>query len=63
MCLPCGPIQLNKRSIADMSQSAVDTVLWLFIFTGGVKMPYIHFTDEQKRQANEVDLVEFLRSK
>ena len=26
-------------------------------------MPYIHFTDEQKRQANEVDLVEFLRYK
>ena len=26
-------------------------------------MPYIHFTEEQKRQANEVDLVEFLRSK
>ena len=26
-------------------------------------MPYIHFTDEQKRQANEVDLVEFLRFK
>ena len=26
-------------------------------------MPYIHFTDEQKRQANAVDLVEFLRFK
>ena len=26
-------------------------------------MPYIHFTDEQKRQANAADLVEFLRSK
>ena len=26
-------------------------------------MPYIHFTEEQKRQANEVDLVEFLRYK
>ena len=26
-------------------------------------MPYIHFTDEQKRQANTVDLVEFLRFK
>ena len=26
-------------------------------------MPYIHFTDEQKRQANSADLVEFLRSK
>ena len=26
-------------------------------------MPYIHFTDEQKRQANTVNLVEFLRSK
>ena len=24
-------------------------------------MPYIHFTEEQKRQANEVDLAEFLR--
>ena len=24
-------------------------------------MPYIHFTDEQKRRANDVDLVEFLR--
>ena len=24
-------------------------------------MPYIHFTDEQKRQANLVDLSEFLR--
>ncbi len=23
-------------------------------------MPYIHFTDEQKRRANDVDLVEFL---
>ena len=26
-------------------------------------MPYIHFTEEQKRQANQVDLVEFLRFK
>ena len=26
-------------------------------------MPYIHFTEEQKRQANEVDLVGFLRSR
>ena len=26
-------------------------------------MPYIHFTEEQKRQANAVDLVEFLRFK
>ena len=26
-------------------------------------MPYIHFTDEQKRQANSVDLAEFLRFK
>ena len=26
-------------------------------------MPYIHFTEEQKRQANTVDLVEFLRFK
>ena len=26
-------------------------------------MPYIHFTEEQKHQANEVDLVEFLRFK
>ena len=26
-------------------------------------MPYIHFTEEQKRQANAVDLVEFLRYK
>ncbi len=26
-------------------------------------MPYIHFTEEQKRQANQVDLVEFLRYK
>ncbi len=26
-------------------------------------MPYIHFTDEQKRQANAVDLAEFLRFK
>ena len=26
-------------------------------------MPYIHFTDEQKRQANTTDLVEFLRCK
>ena len=26
-------------------------------------MPYIHFTDEQKRQANLVDLTEFLRRK
>ena len=26
-------------------------------------MPYIHFTDEQQRPANAVDLVEFLRSK
>ena len=26
-------------------------------------MPYIHFTDEQKRQANLVDLSEFLRRK
>lgn len=26
-------------------------------------MPYIHFTEEQKRQANAVDLVEFLRHK
>ena len=26
-------------------------------------MPYIHFTEEQKRQANAADLVEFLRSK
>lgn len=26
-------------------------------------MPYIHFTEEQKRQANSVDLVEFLRFK
>ena len=26
-------------------------------------MPYIHFTDEQKRQANTADLVEFLRFK
>ena len=26
-------------------------------------IPYIHFTDEQKRQANSADLVEFLRSK
>ena len=25
-------------------------------------MPYIHFTGEQKRQANSADLVEFLRS-
>ena len=24
-------------------------------------MPYIHFTDEQKLQANSVDLVEYLR--
>ena len=24
-------------------------------------MPYIHFTDEQKRQADLVDLTEFLR--
>ncbi|MFG6351401.1 MAG: hypothetical protein K1W21_07260, partial [Oscillospiraceae bacterium] len=26
-------------------------------------MPYIHFTEEQKLQANTVDLVEFLRFK
>ena len=26
-------------------------------------MPYIHFTEEQKRQANQVDLAEFLRFK
>ncbi len=26
-------------------------------------MPYIHFTEEQKLQANAVDLVEFLRFK
>ena len=26
-------------------------------------MPYIHFAEEQKRQANQVDLVEFLRCK
>ena len=26
-------------------------------------MPYIHFTEEQKRQANAVDLAEFLRFK
>ena len=26
-------------------------------------MPYIYFTEEQKRQANAVDLVEFLRFK
>ena len=26
-------------------------------------MPYIHFTEEQKHQANQVDLVEFLRFK
>ena len=26
-------------------------------------MPYIHFTEEQKRQANTVDLAEFLRFK
>ena len=26
-------------------------------------MPYIHFTEEQKRQANRVNLAEFLRFK
>ena len=26
-------------------------------------MPYIHFTEEQKLQANQVDLAEFLRLK
>ena len=54
----------SNRCSIEINIESADTVAVSALFILEVKtLPYIHFTDEQKRRANLVDLTEFLRHK
>ena len=54
------PNSFDNKPI-NQSRSAVSAALRLLLYLEVKQVPYIHFTEEQKLRASEVDLVEFLR--